>query len=102
MYEALSKGYTVDKIYEVWHFEVTSNALFKGFVLKFLKINMESSTLINKSIYEFWSLVQECLRIEPVRVIYNPSMSAIAKDCGGSFDKEKNMKQTIDQNIVTP
>jgi hypothetical protein len=29
---AIKKGYHIEKIYEVWHFEEKSNELFKGYV----------------------------------------------------------------------
>ena len=38
---ALKKGYTIKKIYEVWHFEDSSDDLFKGYVRKFMKIKMD-------------------------------------------------------------
>jgi len=40
--EAFSQGYTIEKIYEVWHFE-QSTELWKDYVANFLKIKLESS-----------------------------------------------------------
>jgi len=45
MDKALEKGYRIDKIYEVLHFEQSSTDLFKEYVRKFLKIKLETSEL---------------------------------------------------------
>jgi len=43
MEKALEKGYKMDKIYEVWHFQHNSTELWKENVRKFLKIKLEIS-----------------------------------------------------------
>ena len=43
MEKALEKGYRIDQIYEVWHFENSSTELWKEYVRKFLKIKLENS-----------------------------------------------------------
>jgi len=43
MEKALEKGYRIDQIYEVWHFEKSSIELWKEYVRKFLKIKLENS-----------------------------------------------------------
>jgi len=43
MEKGLKKGYKIDKIYEVWHFEHSSTELWKKYVRKFLKIKLETS-----------------------------------------------------------
>ena len=40
--KAFDKGYIIDKIYEVWHFEDSSIDLFKSYIQKFLKIKTEA------------------------------------------------------------
>ena len=40
---AIKKGYKVLKTYEVWHFDKTTDDLFKGYVGRFMKIRLESS-----------------------------------------------------------
>ena len=40
---ALRKGYRILEIYEVWHFDETSDTLFKGYVKDFMKIKLENS-----------------------------------------------------------
>ena len=67
---ALEKGYQIQKIYEVWDFEESTEDLFKGYVRKFMKIKMESSPLIvgegckYKTIDEFKQVVKEKLDID--------------------------------------
>ena len=41
--KALEKGYKIVRIYDVWHFEQSSTDLWKGYIRKFLKINLETS-----------------------------------------------------------
>ena len=36
--KVIEKGYTIDKIYEVWHFNKTSTELFKGIIKDNYKI----------------------------------------------------------------
>ena len=40
---ALTKGYRIIGIYEVWHFVKTSGTLFRDYVRDFMKLKMESS-----------------------------------------------------------
>ena len=40
---AIKKGYKVLKTYEVWHFDKTTDDLFKGYIGRFMKIKLESS-----------------------------------------------------------
>ena len=101
---ALEKGYIIQKIFEVWNFENTSEDLFKGYVRKFMKIKMESSLLITgqdckyKSEDHFRQVVKERLDIDLGEIKLNPVMRAIAKLClnslYGKFGQRNNMKQT--------
>ena len=104
LYTALDKGYKLEKIYEVWNFENTSYNLFKGYIRKFMKIKMESSSLevgpnhIYKTEQEFKDIVYKKLGIELGKIEYNPGMRAIAKLClnslWGKFGQRENLKQT--------
>ena len=82
---ALEKGYQIQKIYEVWHFEESSEDLFKGYVRKFMKIKMQSSpmTFGEGCKYEnengFKQIIKEKLDITLDKIEYNPGMRAIAK-----------------------
>ena len=39
----IKNGYKVLSTYEVWHFNKTTDDLFKGYVRRFMKIKLESS-----------------------------------------------------------
>ena len=107
---ALSKGYIIQKIYEVWHFKESSEDLFKGYVRKFMKIKMESSpmTFGNKCKYkneaEFKYIVKNKLDIDLGEMKHNPGMRAISKLClnslWGKFGQRLNMKKTA--YVMTP
>lgn len=43
IYLALDNGYQIIDLYEIWHFENSSNDLFKQYVSRFLKIKQEAS-----------------------------------------------------------
>ena len=45
--KAIEKGYEVLKIHEVWHWEETSDELFKEYVNTFLKTKQEASGFVN-------------------------------------------------------
>ena len=99
---ALEKGYQLQKIYEVWHFEESSEDLFKEYVRRFMKIKMESSPMTfgnkYKSEEHFKQVVKEKLDIELDNLKPNPGMRAISKLClnslWGKFGQRINMKKT--------
>ena len=39
---AVKKGYKVPRVYEIWHFDKTTDDLFKGYVRRFIKVKLES------------------------------------------------------------
>ena len=41
--KAIKKGYKVIRTYEVWHFDNSTDDLFKGYIRRFMKIKLESS-----------------------------------------------------------
>ena len=41
--KAIEKGYKVIRTYEVWHFDKSTDDLFKGYIRRFMKIKLESS-----------------------------------------------------------
>ncbi|XP_062614172.1 uncharacterized protein LOC134275908 [Saccostrea cucullata] len=43
LHKALDMGYTLERIHEVWHFEESSQELFKEYINTFLKIKQEAS-----------------------------------------------------------
>ena len=42
-WRAIEKGYKVLRTYEVWHFDKTTDGLFKGYIRRFMKIKLKSS-----------------------------------------------------------
>ena len=102
--KALEMGYEIHKIYEVWHFNRTSEDLFKGYVKEFMRIKMESSKPpmvgpehVYKSITEFRLVVKERLGIDLGEIKFNPGMRAISKLClnslWGKFGQRINQTQ---------
>ena len=41
--KAIDKGYKILKVYETWHFDKTSDNLFKGYIRRFIKIKHGAS-----------------------------------------------------------
>ena len=101
---AIEKGYKIEHIYEVWHFEQTSENLFKDYVRRFMKIKMESSPLAvgkdctYKTEEEFKRVVRYRLEIDLGEIKHNPGMRQISKLClnslWGKFGQRNNMKKT--------
>ena len=91
MHKALEKGYEIQKIYEVWNFEETTDDIFKEYVKKFLKIKLESSGLKTgegckyKSHDEFKQIVFDKLGIKLGEIEYNAGKRTIAKTCLNSL-----------------
>jgi hypothetical protein len=109
--KALEKGYEIHKIYEVWHFNRTSEDLFKGYVKEFMRIKMESSKppMVGpeheyKSITEFRLVVKERLGIDLGEIKFNPGMRAISKLCLNSlWDKfGQRINQTQAEYVTEP
>jgi len=103
--KAVEKGYTIKKIYKVFHFEKTSTDLFKPYVAKFLKIKQEASGLpkwcktpqdTEKYILDY--KVRQGIQLDINKIKYNTGMRAIAKLClnslWGKFGQRSNMPQT--------
>ena len=83
MDKALKKGYRIDKIYEVWHFEQTSTDLFKEYVRKFLKIKLETSEFTCSE--EEYRQKARKFEIELGELKKNPGLRFIAKLCLNSL-----------------
>ena len=81
--KALEKGYKIDEIYEVWHFENTSTDIFKGYIRKFLKIKLESSKF-TCSEEEYRSKAKK-FDIELDELKENPGLRFISKICLNSL-----------------
>ena len=84
--KAIEKGYVVLTIHEVWHWEETTDELFKEYVNTFLKIKQEASgypsdcvTDEQKQRYVEDYYEHEGIRLDPNEIEYNPGLRYLAK-----------------------
>ena len=61
--KAIDKGYKVLRTYEVWHFDKSTDALFKGYIRRFMKIKLESSN------YDFKTKEEEANFKARIRIV---------------------------------
>ena len=99
--EAIKKGYKVLEVYEVWHFDKTSDDLFKGYIRRFMKIKLESSKYDFKTKEEeasFKAKIRDSLDINVEKFEFNAGLRSISKLClnslWGKFGQRNNMSQT--------
>ncbi|XP_048583931.1 uncharacterized protein LOC116613862 [Nematostella vectensis] len=104
VYKALEKGYTVVKVYEVWHWEQW-DCLFKEYIKTFLKFKQEASgwpawcvTDAEKQQYLDDYEQHEGVRLDPAKVEKNPGLRSVAKmllNCmWGKFGEQTNPRRT--------
>ena len=84
--KAIEKGYEVLEIHEVWHWEETTDELFKDYVNMYLKIKQEASgypkhcvTDEQKQQYIHDYYEHEGIRLDPNKIEYNPGLRFLAK-----------------------
>ena len=96
MEKALEKGYRIDQIYEVWHFENSSTELRKEYVRKFLKIKQENSKFTCSE--EQYRQKARRFGIELDKLEENPGLRFIAKIClnslWGKFGQNPKVKHS--------
>ena len=99
--KALEKGYKILRIYEVWHFAKSTDTLFKGYIRRFIKIKLESSSYNFKMKEEedsFKARIKDSLDIDVEKFEFNAGLRSIAKLClnslWGKFGQRNNMSQT--------
>ena len=99
--KAIEKGYKVLRTYEVWHFDKTTDDLFKSYIRRFMKIKLESSKYDFKTKEEEKNSklkIKKILDINIEKLEYNAGLRAIAKLClnslWGRFGQRTNMSQT--------
>ena len=81
--KAIEKGYQIDQIYEVLHFEKTSTDLWKDYIKKFMKIKLETSPF-NCSEEDYREKARK-FGIELEKLEENPGLRFIAKICLNSL-----------------
>ena len=99
--KAIEKGYKVLRTYEVWHFDKSTDALFKGYIRRFMKIKLESSNYDFKMKDEeanFKARIKDSLDIDIEKFEFNAGLRSIAKLClnslWGKFGQRSNISQT--------
>ena len=99
--KALEKGYKVIRTYEVWHFDKSTDDLFKGYIRRFMKIKLESSKYDFKTEEEeanFKIKIKKSLDIDVKKFEFNAGLRSIRKLClnslWGKFGQRSNMSQT--------
>ena len=92
--KAIEKSYKVLKTYEVWHFNKTTDDLFKGYVRRFMKIKLESSKYdfkMKKEEMEFKDKIKKSSDIDIEKLEFNAGLTLFGlgfcqpKKTGGSF-----------------
>ena len=86
--KAIEKGYKVLRTYEVWHFNKSTDYLFKGYVRRFMKIELESSKYDFKTKEEetnFKLNIKKSLDIDVEKFEFNAGLRSISKLCLNSL-----------------
>lgn len=100
--KALELGYSVGKIFEIWHFGEKSNEIFQGYVHTFLKAKQEASgypsgvtTAVERDNYVKESAEKHGIILNANDISFNPAKRQIAKLClnslWGKFAQRSNL-----------
>ncbi|XP_055357527.1 uncharacterized protein LOC129602520, partial [Paramacrobiotus metropolitanus] len=88
LHHAMDRGYTVQKVYEVYHWDQKEAGLFAKYINKFLKIKMEASgwpswckTQKQKDAYIRQVKEREGIDLDPEAMIYDAGRRNVAKNC---------------------
>ena len=99
--KAIKKDYKVIRTYEVWHFDKSTNDLFKTYIRRFMKIKNESSKYDFKTKEEgtnFKARIKDNLDFDIEKFEFNAGLRSIAKLClnslWGKFGQRSNMSHT--------
>ena len=96
MEKALEKGYKIEKIYDVWHFENSSVDLWKDYIRRFMKIKLETSPFTCPE--EEYRAKAEKLGIKLGELKENPGLRYISKIClnslWGKFGQNPKVKHS--------
>ena len=102
---ALAKGYTIRKIYEIYHWEHKSDRLFTEYVDMFLKLKQEASgwpswvkTDVDAQAYIDDYMRHENIKLDQSKINKNPGLRAVAKlmlnSFWGKFGQRDNFVQS--------
>ena len=99
--KALEKGYKVLRTCEVWHFNKSTDDLFKGYIRRFMKIKLESRKYDFKTKEEetnFKLKIKKSLDVDIEKFEFNAGLRSISRLClnslWGKFCQRSNMSQT--------
>ena len=96
----INKSYKVLRTYDVWHFNKTTDDLFKDYIRRLIKIKLESSKYDLKKEEEtnFKLKIKKSLDIDIEKFEFNADLRSISKLClnslWGKFGQRSNMSQT--------
>lgn len=103
--EAIRHSYTIQKVYEIWHFSRQSNNLFSSYVNIFLKIKQEASGWpswvgndpVKQQQYVSDYATNEGIQLDPNNIKKNPGKRSLAKlmlnSFWGKFGQQSNKHQ---------
>ncbi|XP_044005444.1 uncharacterized protein LOC122850350 [Aphidius gifuensis] len=107
---ALTKGYVIEKIYEVWHYDKMSMSnketnevgLFTGYINTFLKIKQEASgypswvkTESDKDQYIEEYFQAENIKIDKENIDFNPGLRTLSKNMLNSLYGKLGQKSSL-------
>lgn len=111
---AITKGYEIVKIHEIWEYKVTqydpktrTGGLFAGYINEFLKIKAEASgwpkscqTPEQKQAYLDEFFEREGVRLDESKIEFNPALRQLAKTQLNSFWGRFGMRSDLTRTIL--
>tara|TARA_R100000951_G_scaffold115995_1_gene126051 strand:- start:3166 stop:6990 length:3825 start_codon:yes stop_codon:yes gene_type:complete len=107
LYNAIDKGYKVEKVFEVRYYKETTKDLFKDYVAKFLKIKQEASGYPDwvendedKEKYIADYHLKQGIKMDKDKIVENPGLRAIAKLCLNSLWGKFGQRTNLTKNEI--